>query len=102
MKIDLVEELADELGKIRDNLAAVLPDEKQLTTELGKLRADTLRGLLDAFSVLRDQDKLLFEAFSEWVDEDPGGPELMNVIPRRLWYREWLDRRTKETIGRMM
>ncbi len=102
MKIDQAEELAKELGLIRDNLAAVLPDEKELVSELCKLKADTINGLLDAFYVMQKQDKDLFEAFLQWIHEDAGGDMLMNTIPSRLGYHEWLDRRTKETIGSMM
>ena len=102
MKIDQAEELATKLGRVRDNLAAVLPKHETLVRELCKLKTDTINGLLDALYVLNKQDEDLFEAFLEWVHDDPGGPALMDLVPSRLGYREWLDRRTKETIGSMM
>ena len=103
VKLDLAEELAKHLGKVRDTLAAVLPDDNnKLAADLNRLPARTLLSLLDVVSVLEKQERELFEAFSEWTHKDAGGDTLMNTIPSRFGYREWLNGRTKETIGSMM
>lgn len=92
-RADLAEDLAAELGKFRDNLAAVLPDDgDELARDLARLPMRTIRGLLDVLSVLRSQDERLFEAYIDWMMNDPGGEDLADHITSRLGYSAWLDK----------
>lgn len=94
-KIDLAEELAGILAKIRNNLAGgpTLPDrEAKLVIHLTRLSERTIHGLIDIFSVLQKQDEQLFEAYREWMLEDAGGAWLTNTITNRLGFSEWSEK----------
>lgn len=95
-KGDMADGLAEDLGKIRDTLAAVLPDDNgKIASDLTRLPARTLRGLVDVFHVLRQQDEKLFEAYLEWTRDDVGDG-LMDAIQGRPGFLEWSTRTPEE------